>query len=123
MLRKAVTFVMVVFSDLLVLFCMDFFQGFVGALDLGGASTQISFPAEWPGGSSSNKHYYVTKKIMNKTEHLYARSYLCYGYNEAKGRFLAHLIDQQVGAKGLGLYRKCVGMCRAVKRQRLLRES
>ena len=31
---------------------------------------------------------------MNDTRRLYARSYLCYGHNEARGRFLAHQINK-----------------------------
>jgi hypothetical protein len=33
----------------------------------------------------------VRELLVGKEENLYARSYLCYGHNEALGRFLAHL--------------------------------
>lgn len=55
---------------------------------MGGASTEIAFSVD---PTESGSPYYVTKRLVGKTERLYARSYLCYGYNEALARFLAHL--------------------------------
>lgn len=60
---------------------------------MGGASAEIAFSA-LPGPNASR--YYVTERLLRKEEHLYARSYLCYGHMEAKGRFLAHLLSQNV---------------------------
>lgn len=62
----------------------------VGSLDLGGASSQIAFevPNESP--------YTASEKLFNRKYNLSARSYLCYGVNEAYRRFLASLINSAV---------------------------
>jgi hypothetical protein len=59
----------------------------VGSLDLGGASSQIAFQVfdQSPG-------YKPSEKLFNQQYNLFARSYLCYGVNEARGRFLASLV-------------------------------
>ena len=64
-------------------------QSTVGSLDLGGASTQIAFQVfdQSPG-------YRPSEKLFSQQYNLFARSYLCYGVNEARGRFLAHLISK-----------------------------
>ena len=71
-------------------------QGLIGALDMGGASTEISFAAS----HKDNQSHYVRELLMGKKEDLYARSYLCYGYNEALSRFLAHLYSENVSVVG-----------------------
>ena len=71
-------------------------QGLIGALDMGGASTEISFAAS----AKDNQSHYVRELLMGKKEDLYARSYLCYGYNEALSRFLAHLYSENVSVVG-----------------------
>jgi len=61
-----------------------------GSLDLGGASAEIAFV---PGHGNVDQEY-VSKEVLFSKEHdLYARSYLCYGHNEARSRFLAHLVQ------------------------------
>jgi len=61
-----------------------------GSLDLGGASAEIAFV---PGHGNVDQQY-MSKEVLFKKEHdLYARSYLCYGHNEARSRFLAHLVQ------------------------------
>ena len=60
----------------------------MGALDLGGASTQIAFQVF--DGSSGQES---SQQLFGRKYNLYARSYLCYGVNEAYGRFLASLVE------------------------------
>ena len=60
---------------------------------MGGASAEIAFSVAPNSGTS---RYYVTETLLKKKENLYARSYLCYGHTQAKGRFLAHLYTKNV---------------------------
>lgn len=62
-----------------------------GALDLGGASTQISFAAEEKVGLNTSDIMKVTLYGYEYT--LYTHSFQCYGQNEAEKRFLAALIQ------------------------------
>ncbi|XP_071946776.1 ectonucleoside triphosphate diphosphohydrolase 3-like [Antedon mediterranea] len=63
----------------------------VGALDLGGASTQISFipevPEALPVGDSQHLRLYGSDYVV------YTHSYLCYGKNEARRQFYASLVE------------------------------
>lgn len=61
----------------------------IGALDLGGASTQITFPHS----TVQHSEYESTVNLFDEKHTLYARSYLCYGQDQARLRFLAHLIN------------------------------
>lgn len=62
----------------------------IGALDLGGASTQITFQPENP---STIVHGYNTTVILyGYSYNVYSYSYLCYGLNEAYRRHLAALV-------------------------------
>ncbi|XP_006155447.1 ectonucleoside triphosphate diphosphohydrolase 3 [Tupaia chinensis] len=63
----------------------------VGALDLGGASTQISFVAE--GEVEPNSSDSVQVSLYGYKYSLYTHSYQCYGRNEAEKRFLAVLLQ------------------------------
>ena len=65
----------------------------IGALDLGGASTQIAFESN---DSSVEPDYHSEKTLFDKTYNVYARSFLCYGENEAYSRFLAYLVQNSV---------------------------
>ena len=58
----------------------------MGSLDLGGASTQIAFQVF---GESPQT---ASEKLFSQKYNLFARSYLCYGVNEAYRRFLASLV-------------------------------
>lgn len=63
-----------------------------GSLDLGGASVEIAFETH----SETIRHpaeYMSREKLFGKAYNLYARSYLCYGHNEAQSRFLASLVQ------------------------------
>ena len=62
----------------------------IGALDLGGASTQIAFETN----DTVQSEFSKTEKLFGVTYNLYARSYLCYGENQAYARFLAYLIHK-----------------------------
>lgn len=75
-----------------------------GALDLGGASTQISFVA-------GEKVDLNTSDIMQVSLYgyvytLYTHSFQCYGRNEAEKKFLAMLL--QVLESGVGGGRCCL---------------
>ncbi|XP_023556501.1 ectonucleoside triphosphate diphosphohydrolase 3 [Octodon degus] len=62
-----------------------------GALDLGGASTQITFLAEAVG--IRNASDVVQVSLYGYTYTLYTHSFQCYGRNEAEKRFLASLLQ------------------------------
>lgn len=66
----------------------------IGALDLGGASTQITFPHS----TVQHSEYESTVNLFDEKHTLYARSYLCYGQDQARLRFLAHLINSTMNA-------------------------
>ncbi|XP_033632927.1 ectonucleoside triphosphate diphosphohydrolase 8-like [Asterias rubens] len=61
-----------------------------GALDLGGASTQITFIPE--DISSMPENYTAHLRLYGVDYTLYTHSYLCYGINEALRRFKAYLV-------------------------------
>lgn len=68
-------------------------QKLVGALDMGGASTQITFVPSKPSPHSSKL------KLYGNEYQLYTHSYLCYGKKEAERRYLAQLVkDSQFSA-------------------------
>lgn len=69
-----------------------------GALDLGGASTQISFVSEEK--MEPNASDTVQVSLYGYTYTLYTHSFQCYGRNEAEKKFLAMLL-QVPGWEGL----------------------
>lgn len=66
----------------------------VGALDLGGASTQITFVSREEIEDSENN---MTLRLYGQDYSLYTHSYLCYGQNEVLRRLLAHLLTVHLG--------------------------
>ncbi|KAM6963983.1 ectonucleoside triphosphate diphosphohydrolase 1 isoform 1-T1 [Tautogolabrus adspersus] len=60
-----------------------------GALDLGGASTQISFISDKFDGSESQSNS-VTFRLYGNDYNLYTHSFLCYGKDQALRLMLAH---------------------------------
>uniref|UniRef100_A0A7N4NYY4 Ectonucleoside triphosphate diphosphohydrolase 3 n=1 Tax=Sarcophilus harrisii TaxID=9305 RepID=A0A7N4NYY4_SARHA len=62
-----------------------------GALDLGGASTQISFAPQEEAGLRANSTVQVSLYGYDYT--LYTHSFQCYGRDEAEKRFLARLFQ------------------------------
>uniref|UniRef100_A0A8C5LGJ5 Ectonucleoside triphosphate diphosphohydrolase 3 n=1 Tax=Jaculus jaculus TaxID=51337 RepID=A0A8C5LGJ5_JACJA len=66
-----------------------------GALDLGGASTQISFVAGEKAGLNDSDIVEVTLYGYGYT--LYTHSFQCYGRNEAEKKFLAALLQAFAG--------------------------
>ncbi|EEC11322.1 adenosine diphosphatase, putative [Ixodes scapularis] len=62
-----------------------------GALDLGGASTQVAFPVS----SDASSEDITELTLYGRKYRVFAVSYLCYGVNEIRRRFLAHIIAQQ----------------------------
>lgn len=69
----------------------------LGALDLGGASTQITFQ---PGVPVQDGNTSVFFRLYGTNYSLYSHSYLCYGQSQALKMLLAAL-HQVPGARGL----------------------
>lgn len=62
----------------------------MGALDLGGASTQISFIPE---DSQENFNNTMQVKLYGYDYNVYTHSFQCYGRDEAEKRLLALLLQ------------------------------
>lgn len=69
----------------------------VGALDMGGASTQITFV---PRGPVLDKSTQATFRLYGFEHSVYTHSYLCFGRDQMLKRLLAGLV--QVGCPGGG---------------------
>ncbi|KAH9285738.1 Ectonucleoside triphosphate diphosphohydrolase 1 [Echinococcus granulosus] len=63
----------------------------IGALDLGGASTQITFVPE----NNKPAPHTSTRNLFGKAFNLYSYSYLCYGKSAAEKRIWAEIIGNQ----------------------------
>ena len=63
----------------------------VGALDMGGASTQITFIPAKP--TEIEPGYNRSLQLYSQHYEMYTYSYQCYGLNEAYRRYLAHLVQ------------------------------
>ncbi|XP_004613413.2 ectonucleoside triphosphate diphosphohydrolase 8 [Sorex araneus] len=63
----------------------------VGALDLGGASTQITF---LPEGPIQDKSTEVTFRLYGSNYSVYTHSYLCFGRDQILNRLLVNLFQQ-----------------------------
>ena len=75
----------------------------VGGLDMGGASTQITFaPTD---GVIVQDAYHVTRD--DRTERLYSHSYMRFGVDQAVRRFYQQLQDTTKGANGTALPSPC----------------
>ncbi|XP_076587253.1 ectonucleoside triphosphate diphosphohydrolase 2-like [Chaetodon auriga] len=64
----------------------------IGALDLGGASTQITFETS---ENVDDKNNVMELKLYGQTYKLYTQSFLCYGQDQFLRKLLAHLITTQ----------------------------
>ncbi|XP_067294975.1 ectonucleoside triphosphate diphosphohydrolase 2-like isoform X2 [Pseudorasbora parva] len=64
----------------------------VGALDLGGASTQITFVTKQ---TVENKDNLMKLRLYGQDYQIYTQSFLCYGRDQVLLRLLAHLITTQ----------------------------
>ncbi|KAM6902911.1 ectonucleoside triphosphate diphosphohydrolase 2 [Xenentodon cancila] len=64
----------------------------VGALDFGGASTQITFATQ---SSIEDKKDVKTFRLYGQEYSLYTHSFLCYGIDQILKRLLAHIIKSQ----------------------------
>ncbi|KAK2837103.1 hypothetical protein Q5P01_014315 [Channa striata] len=64
----------------------------IGALDLGGASTQITFETSERVENDNNS---MNLTLYGQTYRLYTQSFLCYGQEEFLRKLLAHLITTQ----------------------------
>lgn len=78
-------------STLMLLLCLSLPQGLetTGALDLGGASTQISFVSDDYNGSESPDNA-VSFRLYGNDYTLYTHSFLCYGKDQVLRLALAH---------------------------------
>ena len=78
-----------------------------GALDLGGASTQISFVSDHFDGSESPNNS-VTFRLYGNDYNLYTHSFLCYGKDQVQRLSLA--LQSQVNislVSNLGMSQEC----------------
>lgn len=66
----------------------------VGALDFGGASTQITFETK---EKVEDKNNLVTLQLYGKNYSIYTHSFLCYGKDQMLSRLLAHLVEVNTG--------------------------
>uniref|UniRef100_A0ABI8AK19 Ectonucleoside triphosphate diphosphohydrolase 8 n=1 Tax=Felis catus TaxID=9685 RepID=A0ABI8AK19_FELCA len=66
----------------------------VGALDMGGASTQITFV---PGGPILDKSTQTTFRLYGSEHSVYTHSYLCFGRDQMLSRLLAQLVQSSSG--------------------------
>ncbi|XP_030888296.1 ectonucleoside triphosphate diphosphohydrolase 8 isoform X9 [Leptonychotes weddellii] len=66
----------------------------VGALDMGGASTQITFV---PGGPILDKNTQATFHLYGSEHRVYTHSYLCFGRDQMLTRLLARLVESSPG--------------------------
>lgn len=68
----------------------------VGALDMGGASTQITFV---PGGPIRDESTQASFRLYGVEHRVYTHSYLCFGRDQALGRLLARLVQSSPGPR------------------------
>lgn len=68
----------------------------IGALDLGGASTQITFETS---EKVDDKNNVMELKLYGQTHRLYTQSFLCYGQDQFLRKLLAHLITVLLGKR------------------------
>lgn len=61
----------------------------VGALDFGGASTQITFVTQ---DEVEDKHDMMKLRLYGRDYSLYTHSFLCYGRDQVLKRLLAHIL-------------------------------
>jgi len=64
----------------------------IGALDWGGASSQITFPVD---NSINNSPNIENVQFFNHTTKIFTMSNICYGQSEALKRYFVHLIHQE----------------------------
>lgn len=62
----------------------------IGALDMGGASTQITFYPDKP--EDLPDAYKSSLLLYGEQYHIYSHSYLCFGLNETTRRYNALLV-------------------------------
>uniref|UniRef100_A0A669Q3Z4 Ectonucleoside triphosphate diphosphohydrolase 8 n=1 Tax=Phasianus colchicus TaxID=9054 RepID=A0A669Q3Z4_PHACC len=82
----------------------------LGALDLGGASTQITFQ---PGVTIEDKNTSVLFRLYGTNYSLYTHSYLCYGQTQALKRLIAalHQVSQPLGSRICSTISHCHEKC------------
>ncbi|XP_037586227.1 ectonucleoside triphosphate diphosphohydrolase 8 isoform X4 [Cebus imitator] len=73
----------------------------VGALDMGGASTQITFV---PGGPISDKSTQADFRLYGSDYSVYTHSYLCFGRDQMLSRLLIGLVQGQEDCAFDGVY-------------------
>ena len=66
-------------------------NGTIGALDMGGASTQITFYT--PDLKQEAVNYTEDVQLYGANYSVYTNSYLCYGINEAIRKYMAYIVN------------------------------
>ena len=74
----------------------------VGGLDMGGASTEITFIPE--NTTAIERGYNQSVQLYGTMYEMYTFSYECYGLNEAYRRYLAHLVQVNDGVINFDLF-------------------
>ncbi|KAL3864539.1 hypothetical protein ACJMK2_006213 [Sinanodonta woodiana] len=83
----------------------DVGEGTIGALDMGGASTQITFYT--PNFDNNTEPYRFHLNLYKQNYSVYTHSYLCYGINQAELKYQANLILDQ-GLNSTTIYSPCM---------------
>jgi hypothetical protein len=69
----------------------------VGMLDMGGASTQVTFVRH---GDSPPSMFDTGLRLYGATHELYSRSYMCFGQEQQLNRYLLLLVTVREGRGG-----------------------
>lgn len=73
----------------------------VGMLDMGGASTQITFVhRDASGAAGTGSAFDTAVRLYGARHQLYSRSYMCFGQNQLHNRYLVLLVQEQLEAEG-----------------------
>uniref|UniRef100_A0A8C0JPV3 Ectonucleoside triphosphate diphosphohydrolase 8 n=1 Tax=Canis lupus dingo TaxID=286419 RepID=A0A8C0JPV3_CANLU len=80
----------------------------VGALDMGGASTQITFV---PRGPILDESSQATFRLYGSEHRVYTHSYLCFGHDQMLTRLLAQLVQVGLAVGKGGAAGQPLGLC------------
>ncbi|KAG8447439.1 hypothetical protein GDO86_014791 [Hymenochirus boettgeri] len=73
-------------------------KGTLGAMDLGGASTQLTFETKDPIENQENE---VNLRLYGQSYRVYTHSFLCYGQDQVLKKILSKIIKSQVYASNI----------------------
>lgn len=80
----------------------------MGALDMGGASTQITFV---PRGPILDESSQATFRLYGSEHRVYTHSYLCFGHDQMLTRLLAQLVQVGLAVEKGGAAGQPLGLC------------